>query len=62
MLLRQHERSLHDANHRAVEGEGHPARLVTVEKWRRGLNALAATMDEVLASHLAQLKNGPLSW
>ena len=45
-----------------LESEGHPATLVTVEKWRRGLNALAATMDEVLASHIAQLKNGPLPW
>ena len=41
-----------------LENEGHPPTLATVKKWRSGLNGLAATMDGVLAHHVAQLENG----
>lgn len=45
-----------------LENEGHPPTLATVKKWRSGLNGLAATMDGVLAHHVAQLKDGPAPW
>jgi len=45
-----------------LESEGHPPTLATVKKWRRGLNGLASTMDRVLASHIAQLKNDSAPW
>jgi hypothetical protein len=45
-----------------LEKEGQPPTLATVKKWRRALNALAATMDGVLSAHIAQLTNGSTPW
>lgn len=45
-----------------LESEGQSLTLATVKKWRRAVNGLAATMDGVLSSHIAQLMNGSAPW
>ncbi|MGH9091574.1 MAG: hypothetical protein ACRDZR_09400 [Acidimicrobiales bacterium] len=45
-----------------LEREGHPPTLATVKRWRSGLGALAATMEAVLARHIAQVRGGPAPW
>ena len=42
--------------------EGHPVTLAAVRAWRRDLNLLAATMDDVVSAYLDQLLGSGRPW
>lgn len=42
--------------------EGYPIRLRTIERWRRSLDRLAATMDDVVADYLDRLLRTGRPW
>lgn len=46
----------------ALERAGYPITLPTIRRWRRGLGALATTMDDELSEHLANLFGRPRPW
>lgn len=45
-----------------VLAEGYKVDLASIRRWRSVLDAIAGTMDEVMASHLARLFSVPKPW
>lgn len=64
MLNQARNAIAHAEDHKLAQlaADGYPMQLSTVKRWRRSLDGLAACMDDVVASSLAQLLGTAAPW